>query len=321
MCTFNGERFLTVQLASIASQTVTPSELVVCDDGSTDSTVAIVRRFAERAPFPVRLTVNDDRLGSTKNFERAIALCEGEVIFLADQDDVWRPDKVAAMTTAFHQNPGASCLFTDAALIDETGARRTETLWQHIGFDERKQRLVNSGEGFELMSVRNFATGATMAFRNRLRELLLPIPTDHAMLHDRWIVLLCAAVSETRCLPEPLIDYRSHAHQQLGAGPPAGDLTTWLAAVPATGQRQFAQWAAQLRLVEQRLRERRADVRPRRLFHLAGRIQHLETRAGMSPDFFQRLMSVAGELAHGRYHRYSNHVFSAAKDLFRAYRD
>src|SRR3954470_19039846 len=82
MCTYNGARFLGAQLASVAAQTRPPDELVVCDDRSTDETADIVRAFASRAPFPVRLHVNEENLGSTKNFERALSFCEGEVIVL-----------------------------------------------------------------------------------------------------------------------------------------------------------------------------------------------------------------------------------------------
>ncbi|MBC7931137.1 MAG: glycosyltransferase, partial [Rubrivivax sp.] len=91
MCTYDGGRYLAEQLASIAAQTRAPDELVVCDDRSRDETTSIVRRFAETAPFPVRLYVNEQNLGSTRNFEKAIGLCEGELIALSDQDDVWLP--------------------------------------------------------------------------------------------------------------------------------------------------------------------------------------------------------------------------------------
>src|SRR4051794_15860948 len=92
MCTYNGARFIGAQLASVAAQTRTPDELIVCDDRSTDETVAIVQKFADSAPFRVRLHVNEENLGSTKNFERAVSLCEGDLIALCDQDDVWLPE-------------------------------------------------------------------------------------------------------------------------------------------------------------------------------------------------------------------------------------
>src|ERR687894_3003245 len=94
MCTYNGARFVAEQLASVAAQTRPPDELVVCDDGSTDETCRLVEEFAARAPFPVRLFVNERNLGSTRNFGRAVALCEGDLVALSDQDDVWHPEKL-----------------------------------------------------------------------------------------------------------------------------------------------------------------------------------------------------------------------------------
>src|SRR3954470_17842517 len=91
MCTYNGARFLGEQLASVAAQTRPPDELVVCDDRSTDETASLVRDFAAAAPFRVRLHVNERNLGSTRNFERAVSLCEGDLIALSDQDDEWLP--------------------------------------------------------------------------------------------------------------------------------------------------------------------------------------------------------------------------------------
>ena len=89
MCTYNGSRHLSEQLESIGTQTRLPDELVICDDCSSDDTIRIIERFSASAPFAVRLEINTQNLGSTKNFEKAIRLCQGDLIALADQDDVW----------------------------------------------------------------------------------------------------------------------------------------------------------------------------------------------------------------------------------------
>lgn len=95
MCTYNGSAFLQEQLDSIAAQTRLPDELVICDDGSSDSTVDIVERFAHGVSFRVQLFRNPQNLGSTRNFEQAMRLCTGDLIALSDQDDVWMPEKLA----------------------------------------------------------------------------------------------------------------------------------------------------------------------------------------------------------------------------------
>lgn len=76
LCTYNGEQFLSEQLESLKCQTKLPDELIVCDDGSTDSTVALVEKFSQNAPFKVRVFINQQTLGVTKNFEKALTYCE-----------------------------------------------------------------------------------------------------------------------------------------------------------------------------------------------------------------------------------------------------
>ena len=86
LATCNGARFLRAQLTSITAQSRPPDEIVACDDDSEDETLQVLRSFAEACAVPVRIESNEQRLGITRNFERAISLCTGDVIFLADQD-------------------------------------------------------------------------------------------------------------------------------------------------------------------------------------------------------------------------------------------
>src|SRR6185295_6827977 len=101
MCTWNGAAYLRDQLESIAAQTRLPDELIMCDDASIDGTPAIARAFAARAPFPVRLEINEATVGVRQNFTKAIAACTGDLIALSDQDDVWRPDKLRVIEDRF----------------------------------------------------------------------------------------------------------------------------------------------------------------------------------------------------------------------------
>ena len=101
MATFNGGRYLREQLDSIRRQSLLPTELIVCDDGSSDDTVEIVRGFATDAPFKVVIDAHGQRLGFTPNFLRAIGLCTGEVVALCDQDDVWDERKLAVCIPKF----------------------------------------------------------------------------------------------------------------------------------------------------------------------------------------------------------------------------
>src|SRR6266849_8380108 len=133
LCTYNGARYLTPQLASILSQTLSPDELVICDDGSEDGTLDLLRAFSQTARFAVRIFENQHaRLGSTKNFEKAIELCTGDLIALADQDDVWRPHKLDHLCRSLGENPSAGYAFSDAELVSATGRGLGQTLWNSV---------------------------------------------------------------------------------------------------------------------------------------------------------------------------------------------
>ena len=213
LCTYNGERFLPEQLASIEKQTRLPDELVVCDDRSTDQTVAIVRQFAASVSFPVKIVQNAATLGSTRNFEQAIRLCEGDLIALSDQDDIWYPNRLERSEQEFRADPQAGLVFSDADVIDEQSHLQGETLWRRLGFvGERKQALL-AGR-LVVLAKHRFVTGATVMFRAALRDRFLPIAAG--WIHDEWITLIAAAVSDLRPIDQPLIRYRIHGSQQVG---------------------------------------------------------------------------------------------------------
>ena len=219
LCTCNGERWITEQLASIATQTLRPDELVVQDDQSEDGTVRLVEEFARSAPFAVRLEVNPRRVGSTANFAMALARSGGRFIALADQDDVWWPSKLERLVRELEQDPTITMAFSDAELIDESGRVLARSLWDTrlIGRTLRRRPVVPE----ELFARRALTTGCTMVVRRRAVAAALPFPDVLAdevapMRHDRWLSLIAAAVGTVRALPEPLLAFRVHPAQETG---------------------------------------------------------------------------------------------------------
>jgi glycosyltransferase involved in cell wall biosynthesis len=216
LCTYNGERFLARQLASMQQQTRLPDELVVCDDCSTDSTIGILNDFAASAGFPVRIIRNEQNLGFVANFEQAIQLCQSDLIALCDQDDIWYPTRLERSHQEFAAHPEVGLFFSDADVMDDRDQLTGTRLWTNFGFNrERKQRLL-AGD-YTILARNGFVTGATVMFRSRLRENCLPVGSG--WLHDEWIVGVAAAVAEVRPIDSPLIRYRQHAAQQVGLGP------------------------------------------------------------------------------------------------------
>jgi hypothetical protein len=194
-------------------QTRLPDELVVCDDRSTDRTAEIVRAFASSVSFPVKIVQNTTTLGSTKNFEQAIRLCEGDLIALSDQDDIWYPNRLQRSEEEFVAHPQAGLVFSDADLIDEENHPLGKTLWQRLGFVGKLNDDLLARR-FVVLAKHRFVTGATVMFRADLRDRFLPIAAG--WIHDEWITLITAAFSDLRPIDQSLIRYRIHGSQQVG---------------------------------------------------------------------------------------------------------
>jgi hypothetical protein len=201
-------------LDSIASQSLLPDELVVCDDGSVDDTLILLREFVKQSPFPVRLYVNQSNLGSTRNFEEAIQLCGGDVIALADQDDVWRPRKLEVLLDTLEMHPRAGYAFSDADVVNDMGVPLLRSWWEAVGFHAADVKQFLAGHQLALLLKRNVVTGAGMAIRASLKSSVLPIPSR--WVHDYWIALLGSTFGHGVPVPEQLFTYRQHASQQIG---------------------------------------------------------------------------------------------------------
>lgn len=89
LCTYNGEKYIEEQLESLIHQTCQPDEIIICDDQSKDNTVNIAKSLLGSWPGAWKVIINKKNLGYKKNFQKAISLCRGDIIFLSDQDDVW----------------------------------------------------------------------------------------------------------------------------------------------------------------------------------------------------------------------------------------
>lgn len=214
LTTYNGARYLAEQLASFARQSRPPDEVVVCDERSGDATPAILEEFRASAPFPVRVVINDERLGIIANFEKAIGLCTGDIIFLADQDDSWHPDKLARHEAVYRDDPEVGLVFSDAAVVDGDLKPLGLRMYQQLGVTPERLGQLNGPGAFRLLVRRPCLLGCTISFRADLRRYLHPFPTNQ--LHDNWIPFALATVCRFRGIAEPLIDYRSHAQQSVG---------------------------------------------------------------------------------------------------------
>ena len=320
MCTYNGAEFLPAQLESIAQQTRPPDEIIVCDDASTDDTRAVLQSLARSSPVPVSLYFSDENAGSVKNFERAIGLCTGDVIALSDQDDVWRAGKLQHIQQSFDSNPTAGLVFSDAEIVDKNLNALGKRMWDEVGFDAHKQKLIRSGRSLEVLIYGWTVTGATMAFRSNFMKLALPVPTNIAMIHDGWIALAIAAVADVAFIDEPLVQYRQHERQQIGAPrrQSASQTQRGLQGFESALRRRnsTSELHAILSALEERLSAQQHAFDCRRALAFIGDYSlHLDVRANLPRKRLSRLPRILRELMTMRYHEYANGFRSAAKDL------
>ncbi len=193
MATYNGERYLQEQLESFLRQTRIPDELVVNDDASSDRTLEVLYSFAKQAPFEVHIYYNDQTMGYSQNFERAISHCNGDIIFLSDQDDVWFPNKIETVLSAFRSEEHPLVVINNAEITDsELNPADLTVFAQALSARLRIESCVQ---------------GSATAFRAELVPLILPIP-HNLLAYDSWIHRVGLALGRRYSYPQPLQYYR-----------------------------------------------------------------------------------------------------------------
>jgi glycosyltransferase involved in cell wall biosynthesis len=324
MCTYQGEPHLGEQLESLARQTRSPDQIVVCDDGSNDRSLEELDAFRKWAPFQVEVIANPVRLGYTKNFELAISRCRGDFVLLCDQDDVWHPAKIERITEVLKSAPNLGGVFSDAELVDRNSRLLSGRLWGAVGFTPRSRRrfLKGRSEPVRLLCRANVVSGATLGFASRFRDLIFPIP--EGWVHDAWIALMLAATADLRMIALPLVRYRIHGGQQIGVRSTRGTRRWMLPRTKNTrqigpGSDPYLDRAHRMEEAYARLVDRSGTYSPHSdaLAIIRSCTDHLRIRSRISSER-GGLVLATRELLRGRYHRYSRGWGSAAKDVFTA---
>jgi glycosyltransferase involved in cell wall biosynthesis len=311
LCTFRGRAHLSDQLRSILTQQRQPDELVVCDDASGDGTLELACELLADAPFTVCQVVNKRNLGSSASFARAIDLCTGDIIVLCDQDDIWELTKLAVIEQSFTSQAGLSMLFSNGAVITESGKPTGYDLWASCVFTRSERRLAYQQRLFHVLLRHNVVTGATMAFRRSLCELVLPIGNE--WVHDEWIALLAAATHPTMVIDRNLIRYRYHGAQQIGA--PRNTLMRQIRTAADMGHDWFEREVRKLERVTQRL-----EARCPKLAHVDAldlirrKIDYLRIRSAMRTSAGRCFLSSLRLYLDGTHARFGYGLKSLAQD-------
>jgi glycosyltransferase involved in cell wall biosynthesis len=307
MCTRDGERFVAEQLTSILEQRRPPDELLLFDDASSDGTVAIAERVLRDAPFPTKVIRHQEALGVTANFSAAIAAVTGDVVVLADQDDVWHPGKLERVAAELERSDSVVAVFSDATLIGDGGNALPGSLWHRVGVSRAARRRLEAGAVLEQLVRWKVVTGATLAFRSRLTPLLLPMP--EGTLHDAWIAVVASLAGDVVAVTEPLLSYRVHPGNAVG-------VLSRDPRVLAAGHRADVHARGDELAMFELAAARTAHVAARQDLALVERkIRFLEQRAGLARGVVRRAGVVARSLAAGRYHALGHGTRSAVHDL------
>ena len=194
IATYNGERYIRQQIESIVCQLNVDDEIIVSDDGSTDGTLDIVKGIGDKR---IKIIEGPGRKSPILNFECALKASKGDFIFLSDQDDVWKPDKVEICMKWLKTY---NCVVSDAEVTDNRLKPLYPSLYDIM--QVKQTRIYNT-------IWKNGYTGCCMAFRRNVLEASLPFPKDIPM-HDIWIGNVAAYKYNVIFIPDRLIHFRRH---------------------------------------------------------------------------------------------------------------
>jgi len=217
MTTFNGERYIEEQIESIINQTAENWKLFIRDDGSTDSTVGIIKKFVDQNPGKINYIESAKKhLGAKDNFAILLDSTNGNYFMFCDQDDVWLPDKIELTFERMLEVEGKNgnetpiLIHTDLKVVDENLHILAESFSKYQNLKPRKVKSINR------LIVQNVITGCTVMINRALKDIALPFP-DSAIMHDWWLGLVASAFGIVDYIDIPTVLYRQHDINEIGA--------------------------------------------------------------------------------------------------------
>jgi rhamnosyltransferase len=219
LATHNGARFIEEQIRSIQKQTVSNWNLLIRDDASQDGTLELLADLA-RGDERIHLVANaHGRLGIVGNFAELMRIAHAEgtdYTFFADQDDVWTSNKLADQLThllkveSCHSQKTPILVYSDLEVVDERLNRIHPSFMSYQGLTHE------SHDPLRVLLTQNFVTGCATAINRSLLDLAVPLPTG-IIMHDWWLALCAAACGQLAYDPEPMVRYRQHSANEVGA--------------------------------------------------------------------------------------------------------
>jgi glycosyltransferase involved in cell wall biosynthesis len=313
VATYNGAEFLARQLESILAQTRAPNEIIVSDDGSSDSTLDIVTKFQKASPGkggPTwKILLRKKPLGVAGNFASALAVAKGDLVAFADQDDMWEPNKLEALIP--HFDDARTLLAHSDALLVDAKDQEMGSLMRALRLTAGERTALRGGRALDALLRRNLVTGATMLIRRSLLETALPIPAG--WIHDEWLALIAALQGGVVFDERPLVRYRQHGANQIGA-------SRLNAAEAGNRLREnrsafFARKALRNRALSDLVARKPSWLGPEDRDALLGKLEHDEWRSGLPDERPRRVLPVSGRWLSGHYSRYARGHLDVVRDL------
>jgi glycosyltransferase involved in cell wall biosynthesis len=202
IATYNGEHYLREQLDSILSQTIQPLEVIIQDDCSNDSTVALIQEYFSR--LPILLKINEKNIGYIRNFEHALSQARGDYIAICDQDDIWEANKLELLLSNIGDS---SLIYSNSLLIDSDANSLNKTL-----SDKLKNRFISTHSPLSFV-YDNCVSAHAMLFSRSLLPQLFPFPKH--LYFDAWITANAASANGIHYLDQSLVQYRQHSTNTL----------------------------------------------------------------------------------------------------------
>ncbi len=310
MATYNGSQHIAEQIASLERQTRRPDEIIIVDDCSTDDTVAVIDSISRISAISFKIIKNERNLGVVANFNKAIFECDGDIIFMSDQDDTWYDTKIEEVVGAFAKQ-SVMVVINDQTISNSDLSENFGTKFKNI---------KKSGLG-EV----DFYTGCCTAIRKTWRNYIGPIPLGFPK-HDYWFNVPAHLIGVRCILDRPLQAYRRH------------DSTVTTGSVSSVGgpTTRFKMSVAGLELknpaprLEGRVRDLEAihaalavsgrnsafeEKRIRAVYDIQHEISELKARIEfVRMPRFKRMLKIPNALARGGYPKLSN-LPSLVKDL------
>lgn len=218
---YRGEKYIVRQLESLFCQTRKPHEIIICDDSPDDHTCRCVQAVAEKAPCKIRFFKNEKQLGPTQNFAKGMSLASGDIIFLCDQDDVWKENKIELLAKELEEHKECEIVFCNSLMVDASlsplGYDTTDT----VSFTPEKADDLNRSKGLLHLLRTPMLYGHNIALRRSFLKYLLPIPQELES-YDLFIAELCAGRGRLRCVYRLLTLHCRHGENQSMQDRPSG---------------------------------------------------------------------------------------------------